>query len=552
MLRLLNVLFLLCTITNAAVIVQYFEANWASIAAECTAFLGPAGYTYVQVSPPAESVPGTQWWTSYQPVSYILTSKRGNRAAFQSMVTTCNNAGVKVLVDSIWNHMSNSGTGTGTGGSSFSKYSYPAVPYTNSSFHHCTLTSNGQIQDLTSRAQTQTCELGGLADLATETDDVRAKLAAYANDLLSLGVSGFRLDAAKHIAIADLTNIKSRLSRQPDYITSEVTWQSTDAVQPSEYTSLGNVHEFRYVATVRDAFKNNNLVNLAGIPFSGWLPSASANVFIANHDTERNNGSLTFNDGPLYTMGFAFSLAHPYGTPTILSSFNFSAYDDGGPNNLAATCSGNGGSNGWRCEHRWIQVANMVKFRNTVGTAALAGWTNGTSNQIAFQRGNVGFIAINNEASATWCRNFTVGLPDGRYRDIYYNSAVIQVTGGVASLAVPPKGAVAVYTGSSTSDAATPVSCAATPVVTFSVYAETVNIFVAGSPTELGSWNTDNAVACSAASYPTWTCSVAIAAGTTVEYKYIKKEGTTVTWENRDNRIYTVSSSVTLSDTWST
>lgn len=33
--------------------------------------------------------------------------------------------------------------------------------------------------------------------LATETDYVRGTLAAYGNDLVSLGVDGFRLDAAK-------------------------------------------------------------------------------------------------------------------------------------------------------------------------------------------------------------------------------------------------------------------------------------------------------------------------------------------------------------------
>jgi hypothetical protein len=30
-------------------------------------------------------------------VSYILTSKRGNQAQFQSMITTCHAAGVKVI-----------------------------------------------------------------------------------------------------------------------------------------------------------------------------------------------------------------------------------------------------------------------------------------------------------------------------------------------------------------------------------------------------------------------------------------------------------------------
>ena len=35
------------------------------------------------------------------------------------------------------------------------------------------------------------------ASLATDTDTVRSGLATYGNDLLSLGVDGLRLDAAK-------------------------------------------------------------------------------------------------------------------------------------------------------------------------------------------------------------------------------------------------------------------------------------------------------------------------------------------------------------------
>jgi hypothetical protein len=84
------------------VIIQMFEWTWDSVAAECTNFIGPAGYGFVQgktlfggcvearryscyflVSPPQEHIAGAQWWTDYQPVSYILTSKRGNRAQFQ-------------------------------------------------------------------------------------------------------------------------------------------------------------------------------------------------------------------------------------------------------------------------------------------------------------------------------------------------------------------------------------------------------------------------------------------------------------------------------------
>jgi alpha-amylase len=46
-----------------------------------------------------------------------------------------------------------------------------------------------------------------LADLDTESDYVRERIAAYFTDLLSLGFSGFRIDAAKHIQPDSLSAI---------------------------------------------------------------------------------------------------------------------------------------------------------------------------------------------------------------------------------------------------------------------------------------------------------------------------------------------------------
>ena len=47
-------------------IVQMFQWSWDSIASKCTDFLGPAGYGYVQTSPPQETITGSQWWVDYQ------------------------------------------------------------------------------------------------------------------------------------------------------------------------------------------------------------------------------------------------------------------------------------------------------------------------------------------------------------------------------------------------------------------------------------------------------------------------------------------------------
>jgi alpha-amylase len=177
--------------------VQLFMYSWESIAKECE-FLGANGIDWVLTSPPQEHITGAAWWTVYQPVSYQIEGRLGNRDQFAEMVQTCESHDVEIIVDAVINHMSGQAFGTGSAGSEFSKYEYPGL-YTRADFHDCQLTDNGQIQDYRDMAQVQTCELLGLSDLDTSAIGVQQTIVNYLNDLLSLGVAGFRIDAAKHI-----------------------------------------------------------------------------------------------------------------------------------------------------------------------------------------------------------------------------------------------------------------------------------------------------------------------------------------------------------------
>ncbi|THH28893.1 hypothetical protein EUX98_g5312 [Antrodiella citrinella] len=399
------------------VIVQMFEWTWDSVATECTQFIGPAGYGYVQVSPPQEHVQGSQWWTDYQPVSYTLTSKRGDRTQFANMVNTCHSAGVSVIADTIFNHMTGLDNGTGVAGSSFTHYNYPGI-YQDQDFHHCGLEPGDTIVNYDNRVEVQTCQLEGLADLATDTEYVRARLAEYANDLLSLGVDGMRLDAAK-----------------------------------------------------------------------------------TNHDTERNGGSLNDNSpSNTYVTATIFSLAHPFGTPTILSSYSgFTDTDAGAPNGGTGTCTSSGGANGWLCQHRWIAVAGMVGFRNNVGTAPMTDWVSPQAEQIAFGRGSLGFVAINN-VDNPWTTSFTTSLPDGSYCDVVSGQSMngrctglsFNVSGGSFVATVPARSAVGIHTGA-TGEGSELVALDFAETAT-TQWGE--NIYLVGSIAQLGNWDPDTA--CSA------------------------------------------------------
>jgi len=438
------------------VIIQMFEWNWDSVAQECTKFIGPAGYGYVQVSPAQETITGDQWWTDYQPVSYNIGNKRGTRDQFRNMVDTCHRAGVKVMADVILNHMAGIDSGSGTSGNTFTHYNYPGI-YESKDFHYCG-TKDNAILDWTDPHQVQFCQLVNLADLATETEYVRQKLAVHANDLLSLGVDGLRIDAAKHVPASDISNIMGRLSRAPTFITQEVYHSGSPGVQPQEYTGIGNVQAFQYAFAMKSAFEKNGLAMFQNLDNQqGWLSSSSANTFVANHDTERDDSTLKDSSGSNgYKLAHVLMLAHPYGTPTVLSSYQYSSSSDGSPNGHFGTCEGNGGTNGWRCQHRYTAIANMVAFHNTVGSEQMTKWVSPSSQRIAFGRGSVGFVAINNEDSA-WDATFSTSLPAGTYCDAVSGSvssgkctgtSITVDSKGSFKASVSSRNAVAIHVGS--------------------------------------------------------------------------------------------------------
>ncbi|KAH7338306.1 glycoside hydrolase superfamily [Rhizoctonia solani] len=426
---------------NKKVVVQMFGWNWKSIAAECESFLGPAGVGFVQVNPPQEHLTGGQWWVDYQVASYQLQSKRGNRAEFAEMISRCKSAGVKVSVDTIWNHMAGS-DGVGTAGTQFSHYNYPGL-YDWNDFHHCGKTNNDDIQNWNDRDQLWNCELVNLADLNTASSEVQDKLAAFTNDMLSLGVDGLRLDAAKHMDPKDIEVIMNKLSRKPVYISQEIV-----------DTGGSMVGMFRYPEALKAAFEGGGIAGLQGIENRAWLTSNSANVFVTNHDQERGGNALNYKQRGLYTLAHVFLLSYPYGTPTILSSYEFSDSNAGAPNNAYGTCSPSDGAGGWLCQHRWTAIAGMIGFYNQVGSAGLTNWAQGSNQQIAFGRGSAGFVAINNE-DGEWAHTFQTSLPSGTYCDVASGKkdgnnctgGKVTISNGLFTVNVPGRGAVAYHTG---------------------------------------------------------------------------------------------------------
>lgn len=433
------------------VFVHLFEWKWTDIATECEQVLGPAGWKAVQVSPPQEHsiTPTYDWSERYQPVSYtVARSRSGTDTEFHDMVDRCRAAGVDIYVDAVINHMTNyPSPGVGSAGTSYSKYEYPGL-YTSTDFH-----TPCALNDYSSAANVQDCELFSLPDLNTGMDSVRRKIAGYLITLARMGVAGFRIDAAKHVQQVELDDIltvvdstMSAEGRPLPYWFLEVSAGSGEALQPRDYFGeayksggAADITEFIF-SGVGDKFTHKGGQHISqldpegpdGSRFSavawGLMPSDKAVVFLENHDTQHNDGVISYRDGQTFRLATVWMLAQPYGYPKVLSNYVFQrpAQNSMGPPSDAgghtrdvhcSTSLETAQTGDWVCQHRDPVIAAMVGFRRAVaGTTMDHFWSDG-DNAIAFSRGSLGFVAINHESQAL-SQNVSTGLPAGTYCDL--------------------------------------------------------------------------------------------------------------------------------------
>jgi alpha-amylase len=223
-------------------IVELFGWPYEDVEQECS-HLAKAGWMGVKIFPPNEQIMSDEWpqqgelnpwFFAYQPVSYKLAGRMGTRDQLRQMIQTCRKAGIRVYADAVINHMSGGGNDrwdqhisdqcvtwgpkTSSGGSPYYTHDfmdhnstathdrpgleYPSVPYDPTDFH-----CERSLNSWTDPFLLNYGWLVGLSDLNTEKDYVRERIASYMADLVGIGFSGFRIDAAKHIYPESLSAI---------------------------------------------------------------------------------------------------------------------------------------------------------------------------------------------------------------------------------------------------------------------------------------------------------------------------------------------------------
>lgn len=448
------------------VIANLFEWNWDSVATECTDVLGPNGYGGVQVAPPQDSVKldgdTHPWWEVYQPAGYDLNSRMGDEDDFISMVSTCRDAGVKVYVDTVINHMSGSDLtadgATSYSGNSYSSMTYPGL-YISNDFHQADEcpSSSGNVEDYEDATQVHFCKLSSLEDLRTESDYVRSAIATYMNKLLGYGVSGFRVDAAKHIPVDDLQAIEDQLDQTVDgtdpYLAFEV-FGGSGELAPSAYTGLGSVLGLDASVALKDGF-DGSISSLSTFG-DDLVDSDSSLTFVMNHDTDRSGDSLTSAEAEKSLLATQFILADDYGTAQVYSSFTWSDSDDSPPADSDGMVTDTDcDADTWNCVDRDPAVLGMIAFRNSVAGTAVKNWSDDGANLISFNRGDIGWTALNNTSSDA-TDTFSTDLAEGTYCNLTdgevgddgaCTGTTVEVgSDGTASVTVPAMSAIAITT----------------------------------------------------------------------------------------------------------
>ena len=212
----------------------------------------------------------------------------------------------------------------------------------------------------------QTCELVNLADLATETDHVRSTITAYLEDLLSLGIDGFRIDAAKHMPAEDIAAIVAGLPEGTG-IAQEVIRGSGEPITPEQYLGNGQVFEFGYAQGTegvlagcpRLALELGRSSGFGCRPTTRWCssttttPSATARRSVRRRRPYRSANVLMLASAtaPRCSTAATPSLDRDAGPP-----------QDADGRVVDASCASGGPTTtrDWVCQHRWPAVAGMV------------------------------------------------------------------------------------------------------------------------------------------------------------------------------------------------
>jgi alpha-amylase len=274
------------------------------------------GYSHVQIPPAQKSNPSTIWYARYQPVDYSVIEGRGSEDDLRALVNKAHGCGMKVIADVVFNHMADM--------PEYKNLDFPGISHIN--FHKwCKIVYNDGNRD-----SEVNCWLGdSLPDLDQSKPAVQDAHKKHLRKLLSLGIDGFRFDAAKHMP-ADTVRDYIDFVNQESH---DNAWNYLEVIEggdtrATDYAWVAAVTNFDLYYAMHDHFNpGGNLVALRErLASDPTLSDHLAVSFGRNHDnlSEINTNALTpYSDRTDSYLATALVLAREHGTPLILNWDNY-------------------------------------------------------------------------------------------------------------------------------------------------------------------------------------------------------------------------------------
>ena len=420
--------------TNEDVILHVWSWNFPEIARSMHE-IADAGYTMIQTSPvqPHYAPDGScveifdpkvkkgNWYYYYQPTDWKVGNKiLGSKEQMQAMLDSASKYNVRVIVDVLPNH-------TAFDIDAVSPEFYKAVGGRDKMFHSNGLRPISNYQD---RTECTLMGVGGLPDVNTENPDFQKYYMQFVNELLRMGVRGFRYDTAKHIGVHSdpkdkgvkendfwdvalgrkaVKGVRMTLPEDSLFIYGEVLQDK--GVPEAEYADYMGQTASSYGHVLREALDKRSA---NGVDLKNWHHEAAPEyltTWVESHDTYCNaNESAHLTDDQIRTA-WVFLTARQNGTPLFFSRPAGSTRDNYFGNNVLGA-RGND-------EFKHPEVAAVNKFRHAM---------RGQKEDLQFSedgqvwlvnRGKKGAAVVNVGSFANFV-NLPTGLPDGTYRDKVY------------------------------------------------------------------------------------------------------------------------------------
>jgi len=363
------------------------------------------GYKKVLVSPAYKSE-GSEWWARYQPQDLrVIHSPLGDTTDFKEMIAALRSHGVETYADVVFNHMANESWKRSDlnypGAAVLSTYAADSSYY-NSIKLFGDLSENmlgagdfhpaGCITDWGDAGHVQYWRLcGGNGDTGLPDLDpnnwVVSQQQAYLQALKGLGITGFRVDAAKHMSSYHINQVFNASIRSGVHVFGEIITSGgagdgsyDNFLAPYLRDTDHGAYDFPLFSSLRSALGFGGSMNKLVDPgaYGQALDGSRAITFSITHDIPTNDGfRYQILDAADEYLANAYILGRDGGSVLIYSDHNES--NDNGR---------------WQDLYKRSDIKGMLKFHNAAQGRSMQVMSYNDC-ILLFQREEVGIVGIN-------------------------------------------------------------------------------------------------------------------------------------------------------------